>query len=92
MTATAADDTTTPTPQRSAGTGTRATRIIGIATIVMNPVGGGRFAEGSSVFMRLAKKVGAKSVPDLAIRYVLSNPNVDTILCGMQKMSEARHA
>jgi uncharacterized protein len=65
-----------------------AARAKGIGTIVMNPVGGGRFAEASPVFMRLAKKVGASSVPELAVRYVLSNPDVDTILCGMAKLSD----
>lgn len=61
---------------------------LGIGTIVMNPVGGGRFAEDSPVLMRLAEEVGAVSVADLAVRYVLSNPNVDTILCGMSKASD----
>jgi len=57
----------------------------GIGTLVMNPVGGGRLAGPSPVLLKLAEEVGAVSVPDLAVRYVLSNPNVDTILCGMQK-------
>ncbi len=60
----------------------------GIGTLVMNPVGGGKLAEKSSVLMKIAKKVGAVSVPDLAVRYVLSNPDVDTILCGMRKISD----
>ena len=60
----------------------------GLGTIVMNPVGGGRFAEDSEVFLRGARELGVSSVADLAVRYVLSNPNVDTILCGMQASSD----
>ncbi|MFN2352156.1 MAG: aldo/keto reductase, partial [Kiritimatiellia bacterium] len=55
----------------------------GIGTLVMNPVGGGRLAEPSPVLLKLARRVGALSVPDLAVRYALSNPHVDSILCGM---------
>lgn len=61
---------------------------LGIATVVMNPVGGGKFAEESPVLGELARQVGATSVADLAVRFVLSNPNVDTILCGMTKLSD----
>lgn len=57
----------------------------GMGTIVMNPVGGGRLTENSDVMMSLATSVDATSVADLAVRYVLSNPNVDTILCGMTR-------
>ena len=61
---------------------------LGIGTAVMNPVGGGKLAEQSPVFMQVAEDVGAESVPDLAVRYVLSNPNVDTILSGIHKRSD----
>ena len=61
---------------------------LGIGTIVMNPVGGGRLTGYSDVIMRLAFELGSQSVADLAVRYVLSNPNVDTILCGMQTPSD----
>ena len=60
----------------------------GIGTIVMNPMGGGNLAEESPVLSKLAADCGADSMPDLAIRYVLSNPDVDTILCGMTKLSD----
>ncbi len=63
-------------------------RELGLATVVMNPVGGGKLAEASPVLGELAREVGATSVPDLAVRFVLSNPNVDTILCGMNKLSD----
>ncbi len=61
---------------------------LGIGTIVMNPCGGGKFAGHSPVFMKIASAVGAGSVADLAIRYVNSNPNVDTLLCGIAKKSD----
>ena len=57
----------------------------GIGTIVMNPVGGGKLAEASPVLMELARRVGAASAPELALRYVLSNPNVDTLIAGIAK-------
>lgn len=63
-------------------------RELGIGTIVMNPVGGGRLAEESPVLKQLADQVGAVSVADLAVRYVVSNPDVDTILCGIAKKTD----
>jgi len=60
----------------------------GLGTIVMNPVGGGKLTGNSQVIMELADQLDVASVPDLAVRYVLSNPNVDTILCGMQKHTD----
>lgn len=61
---------------------------LGIGTIVMNPVGGGRLTEESPVLSSLCEQVGAADLADLAVRFVLSNPNVDTILCGMTKKSD----
>ena len=60
----------------------------GIGTILMNPVGGGKLAEASPVLMKLAQEVGAETVPELSIRYCLSNPNVDTIIPGFSKPSD----
>lgn len=60
----------------------------GIGTVIMNPVGGGRLAEKSPILMALAEEVGAVSIPDLAIRYALSNPYIDTILNGLSKLSD----
>lgn len=65
-----------------------AARRKGIGTVVMNPVGGGSLTHKSPVFDDLAERVGAVSLPDLAVRFVLSNPNVDTILCGVNKPSD----
>ena len=60
----------------------------GIGTIIMNPIGGGRLAEASPVLLALASRVGAGTVPELAIRYVLSNPNVTTIISGISKQAD----
>ncbi len=69
----------------------------GIGTLVMNPVMAGQLtgsgtergelATGNSLG-RLAGELGAVSIADLAIRYVLSNPHVDSILCGISKPSD----
>jgi len=61
---------------------------LGIGTIVMNPVGGGTFAEHSPMFDELLSLTGSVSCADLAIRYVLSNPDVDTIISGISKISD----
>ncbi|MBN1518340.1 aldo/keto reductase [Candidatus Sumerlaeota bacterium] len=66
----------------------KAAHAKGIGTVVMNPVGGGKLAEQSPVLMDLAQRTGAVSVPDLAVRFVLSNPCIDTMLIGMTKASD----
>jgi hypothetical protein len=66
----------------------RRARELGIATVVMNPVGGGRLAEPSAPMLRLALAVGAASVPELAIRYVLANPDIDTFINGLSKPAD----
>ncbi|MFO7478712.1 MAG: hypothetical protein R6X03_10290, partial [Methyloceanibacter sp.] len=50
-----------------------------------NPVGGGRLTGGNPVLGRLAAQVGAVSVADLALRYVLSNPYVTAVVSGIAK-------
>jgi predicted aldo/keto reductase-like oxidoreductase len=60
----------------------------GIGTVIMNPITGGLLAQPSPVLEELADQVGACSVPDLGIRYVLSNTNVDTIISGISKLSD----
>jgi predicted aldo/keto reductase-like oxidoreductase len=61
---------------------------LGIGTLVMNPVAGGKLAGTSPVLQEIVDKAGAESLPDLAIRYVLANPNVDSSVCGMTRMSD----
>ncbi len=63
----------------------------GIGTIIMNPVAGGALAEASPVLQNLADEVGAETVPELAIRFILSNPNVTTIISGISKKSDIDH-
>ena len=60
----------------------------GIGTLIMNPLGGGKLAEASPMLMTLARKVGAASVPELAIRFVLGNPNIDSIVSGISMRSD----
>jgi predicted aldo/keto reductase-like oxidoreductase len=57
----------------------------GIGTVIMNPVGGGMLTQQSAVLAELVEAAGAASLPDLAIRYLLSNPSIDTIISGFSK-------
>jgi uncharacterized protein len=57
----------------------------GIATIVMNPIGGGMLAENSPVLT--AATAGLDPI-ETAHRYLLGDPNVDTVLCGISKPSD----
>jgi hypothetical protein len=57
----------------------------GIGIVVMGPVGGGRLGVDSTVLEELVADV--KRVPDLALRFVLANPNVDVALSGMSTMA-----
>ena len=60
----------------------------GIGTVIMNPVGGGMLNCSSSVFDGLVQDLGARSLPDIGIRYILSNPNVDAIISGITSFSD----
>ena len=55
-----------------------------IGIVVMGPVGGGRLGVTSSVLEKLIP--GVARVPELALRFVLSNPNVTLALSGMSTM------
>lgn len=66
----------------------RAAHEHGLGTIVMNPVGGGRLAEPSKVLLELAEIVGAKTAPELALRFILSAPFIDTIIAGISKKED----
>lgn len=56
----------------------------GVGVAVMGPVGGGRLGGDNEVFTSMVDSV--QRVPDLALRFVLSNPNVSTALSGMTTM------
>jgi predicted aldo/keto reductase-like oxidoreductase len=51
---------------------------------VMGPVGGGRLAAPSQMIRPLVAEAG--SAPEIALRFVLSNPNVTLALSGMTSM------
>lgn len=56
----------------------------GIGIVVMGPVAGGRLGTTSEVLRDLLPQV--RRVPELALRFVLSNPNVSVALSGMGTM------
>ena len=58
----------------------------GIGTVIMGPVAGGRLGAPSDVIASLLKEKPASSA-ELAMRFVLSNKNVDVALSGMNETS-----
>ncbi|MCK9266746.1 aldo/keto reductase [bacterium] len=56
----------------------------GLAVVVMGPVGGGRLTHSEL----LMKEVGGKcsTTPELALRFVFSNPYVTTVISGMSNL------
>lgn len=58
----------------------------GIGIVAMGPVGGGRLGAASDLFQNLIP--GIERVPELALRFVLSNPNVSIALSGMSTMQQ----
>ena len=58
----------------------------GLGVVVMGPVGGGRLGGASEVLEGAV--AGIDRVPDLALRFVLSNPNVTVALSGMSTMEQ----
>lgn len=59
----------------------------GLGTVIMGPVAGGRMAMFSPAQMREMLPNSVVSAPDLAIRWVLSNPAVSVALSGMNTMA-----
>ncbi len=55
----------------------------GLGVVVMGPVAGGRLKNPSEVFEKSVSDRAIKT-PELALRFVLSNPNVDCALSGME--------
>ncbi len=55
----------------------------GLGVMVMGPVGGGRLGSQSDVVARMLPGNAPVSTPELALRFVLSNPNVTVALSGM---------
>ena len=58
----------------------------GIAVVVMGPVGGGALDEPAGVFRTIVPE--SKSVPALAIGFVLANPHVSLTLSGMSTLEQ----
>jgi predicted aldo/keto reductase-like oxidoreductase len=58
----------------------------GMGVAIMGPVGGGRLVAPSDRIQRMVSG-GAKSTPEVALRFVLSNPNVTLALSGMNSMA-----
>lgn len=54
----------------------------GVGAVLMGPVAGGMLATPSRTLRRISP-VPVKSLAELALRFVLSNPNVDAALSGM---------
>lgn len=57
----------------------------GVGTVIMGPVAGGRLAAPSEIITRSVKGE-VKSTPEVALRFVLGNPNVSCALSGMNSM------
>lgn len=62
-----------------------ACRKANMGVVVMGPVGGGRLGSPSEALRKLIP--GAASVPEVALRFVLANPNVTVALSGMSEMA-----
>lgn len=61
----------------------------GIATIVMNPIGGGIFTKNSPPIDKAIKNALGDTDPvEAAHRWLKSDENVDTILCGIERPSD----
>jgi len=63
-----------------------ASRGLGVA--VMGPVGGGRLGSQSDVIAKILPGASAMSTPELALRFVLSNPAVTVALSGMSTLAQ----
>jgi len=58
----------------------------GLGTVIMGPVAGGRLGAPSDVIRGLLKNKPA-STAEMAMRFVLANPNVDISLSGMENLA-----
>jgi len=56
----------------------------GLSVLVMGPVGGGRLGMSSEKLRQLVPD--ARSTPELALRFVLANPNVTVAMSGMNTL------
>jgi len=61
-------------------------KAAGMGVVVMGPVGGGRLGGDSEVLAKLVPDI--RRIPELALRFVLANPNVDIALSGMSTLAQ----
>jgi len=59
----------------------------GMGVSIMGPIAGGRLAQTNEEIQRLRAGI-AKSTPEIALRFVISNPHVSTALSGMNAMEQ----
>ncbi|RKY66327.1 MAG: aldo/keto reductase [Candidatus Latescibacterota bacterium] len=59
----------------------------GMGVEIMGPVGGGRLGVPSPEIQRMIPG-GPKSTPEIALRFVLANPNVSVALSGMNELKQ----
>ncbi|MCL2051933.1 MAG: aldo/keto reductase [Lachnospiraceae bacterium] len=57
----------------------------GLGTVIMGPVGGGRLSPPTDLYQKLTGKK-SNATYELALRFVLGNPNVSCALSGMENM------
>ena len=60
----------------------------GLGVVIMGPVGGGRLGTHSEVIAKILPGAAAMGTPELALRFVLSNPAVTVALSGMSTMEQ----
>ena len=58
----------------------------GLGVVVMGPVGGGRLGADSEALASMVP--GIRRVPELALKFVLANPNVTMAISGMSTMEQ----
>jgi len=57
----------------------------GVGVAIMGPIGGGRLIHPSEIYQKTVK---AKSTPEIALRFVLSNPGVSIAMSGMNSREQ----
>jgi len=72
---------------RSNEKGIERARELGLGVVAMGPVGGGRLGSPSEKIRDLLSKE-VRSNPELALRFVLTNPNISCALSGMSTMEQ----
>jgi len=60
----------------------------GLGVVIMGPVGGGRLGTPSDVIAKILPGAAAMGTPELALRFVLSNPSVTVALSGMSTLEQ----